>query len=135
MHVLNKVHCSLQAGGVLLDTHAEPENPSIEVRLASGTVVPIGTINASSLISNIHAARASLGQVIAAGRFHPEREVTFEFLTQHASVDGWLAYREQQETTGKLGDEVIARARQLLGKSPGMIVVRERSRALLLLRT
>ena len=35
----------------------------------------------------------------------------------------------------KLGDEVIARARTLLGKSPGVIVVRERSRALLLLRT
>jgi hypothetical protein len=61
--------------------------------------------------------------------------VTFEFLAQHASVDAWLAYREQQETTGKLGDEVIARARTLLGKSPGVIVVRERSRALILVRT
>jgi hypothetical protein len=140
VHVLNKVHCALRAGGVLLDTHPEPENPSIEVRLAGGTVVSIGTIDASSLISNIHAARASLGQVIAAGCFHPEREVAFEFLAQHASVDAWLAYREQQETTGKLGDEVIARARTLLGKSPvgkspGVIVVRERSRALMLVRT
>ena len=134
MHVLNKVHCSLQAGGVLLDTHPEPENPSIEVRLAGGTVVPIGIIDASSLISNIQAARASLGQVIAAGRFHPEREVTFEFLAQHASVAAWLAHREQQESTGKLSNEVIARARTLLAESDGVIVVRERSRALKLLR-
>ena len=46
MHVLNKVHCSLRAGGVLLKTHPQPENPSIEVRLTSDTVVPIGTIDA-----------------------------------------------------------------------------------------
>jgi len=134
VHVLNKVHCSLRAGGVLLETHPQPENPSIEVRLASGTVVPIGTIDASALISNIHTARASLGQVIASGNFHPEREVTFEFLAEHASVEAWLAYREQRDTTGKLSDTVIARARTLLGKSPGVIVVRERSRALTLVR-
>jgi hypothetical protein len=133
VHVLNKVHCSLRARDVLFDTHPEPENPLIEVRLSGGTVVPIGTIDASALISNIQAARASLGQVIAAGSFHLERELIFEFLGEHASVEAWLAY--QQETTGKLGDEVIARARTLLSKSPGVIVVRERSRALTLVRT
>jgi hypothetical protein len=72
VHVLNKVHRSLRAGGVLLDTHPEPELPSIEVRLASGRTVPIG----------------------------------------------------------KLGEEVVARARMLLDGPQGVIVVREASCAL-----
>jgi hypothetical protein len=134
VHVLNKVHRSLRAGGIVLDTHPEPENPSVEVRLAGGCTVPIGSIDTSTLIRNIHMARASVGQVIAAGGFHPERQVTFEFLAQYASVDAWLAHRVQQEATGKLGDDVIARARTLLAGSQGVIVVRERSRALRLLR-
>jgi hypothetical protein len=134
VHVLNKVHCSLRVGGVVLDTHPEPEDPSVEVCLAGGRTLPIGSIDASALIANIHAARASLADLIGTGRFFPEREVTFVFLTQHASVDAWLAFREQQESTGKLGDEVIARARTLLAESPGVIVVRERSRAMRLLR-
>ena len=41
VHVLNKAHCSLRTGGVLLETHPEPENPSVEVRLARGRNVPI----------------------------------------------------------------------------------------------
>ncbi len=134
MHVLSKVHCSLRPGGVLLDTHPEPEHPSVEVRLAEGRGVPVGSIDASSLISNIHAARASLGQLIASGRYRAAPELNFEFLAQHASVDAWLAYREHQEATSKVGDQVIAHARTALAESPGVVVVRERSRALSLTR-
>ena|SRR6185503_6510591 len=134
VHVLNKAHCSLRTGGVLLETHPEPENPSVEVRLARGRNVPIGHIDASALIANIGAARRNLSQLIAEGRFRPEREVMFDFLAEHASVGAWLAYREEQESTGKVGEEVIARARALLNEDRGVIVVRERSRALRLAR-
>ena len=134
MHVLDKVHCSLRPGGVLLDTHPEPENPSVEVRLLGGRTVPVGSIDAASLIANIHAARASLGQLIASGTYRAAPEIKFEFLGQHANVDAWLAYREQQEATSKVGDEVIARSRTLLADSPGVVVVREWSRALSLTR-
>ena len=118
----------------MLDTHPEPENPSVEVWLAGGSIVPIGNVDATSLISNIHAARSSLGQLIAVGNLCQGPEIKFEFLAQHASVDAWLAHRAQQESTGKLGDDVIARARTLLAGSEGVIVIRERSRAQRLLR-
>jgi hypothetical protein len=128
------VHRSLRAGGVVLDTHPEPEYPSVEVWLAGGPVIRIGSVDSSALISNIHAARATIGHLISTGRLDAGQEIKFEFLTQHASVDAWLAYRAQQESTGKLSEEVIDGARALLAESEGVIVLREPSRALRLRR-
>jgi hypothetical protein len=134
VHVLTKVHKSLRVGGVLLDTHPEPEDRLVEIRLADGHTVTIGRIDESSLISNIRAARTGLEQLIAAGMFQPERELAFEFLGEHASVDSWLEFRTQQAATGKLADDIISRARALLSQQHGAIVVRERSRALKFVR-
>ncbi|HEY3062031.1 MAG TPA: hypothetical protein VGL99_23890 [Chloroflexota bacterium] len=72
--------------------------------------------------------------MISTGRLDAGQEIKFEFLTQHASVDAWLAYRAQQESTGKLSEEVIDGARALLAESEGVIVLREPSRALRLRR-
>jgi hypothetical protein len=104
------------------------------VWLEGGRIVHIGDIDASSLIANIRAARATLDELVAAGRFCAQQLLEFEFLATHASVDEWLEFRCQNEATGKLSDEVIGRARAFLSEQPGVIVVRERSRALRLVR-
>ncbi len=129
MHVLKKVHRWLRSDGLLLDLHPEPEHFKIDVHLADTSVFPLGQLDMTELISNIHAARAVLASLIDAGWFRPERSLLFDFASCFSSVDQWLRHREERRSTSVLAPEMVARARELLSAGGGEVCVTERIQA------
>jgi hypothetical protein len=134
VHVLRKVHEWLRPDGLLLDLHPEPEFLNVDVvrpRLGS---VRIGQIDTTSLISNIHAARATLASLVEAGWFEPQRAVLFDFILVFRSVDQWLRHREERRASSFLDPRIVDHARELLSAADGEVRVTERVLATRLIR-
>ena len=134
MHVLKKLHQWLRPDGLLLDLHPEPEHFKVNVHLADSRVIQLGQLDITSLISNIRAARASLGSLVEAGWFRSDRSLLFDSVSFFSSVDQWLRHREDRRSTSVLAPDIVARARELLAAGGGEVRVTERIQATRLAR-
>lgn len=114
------MHRALRPGGLLLDIHPEPEHAWIEVHLR-GQAHRIGQIDQSIQIQDITLARAALQAVIDAHQFACERVMTIEFLYHFDSVDTWLGHLAERRSPDRIGEDLIARARELLCQGDGEI--------------
>ena len=128
MHVLHRVHRWLRPGGRLLDIHPEPEDARVEVRHRDHLTF-VGPYQRAAIYKNIHAARDALAGVVDEGLFARERSVGFEVLYHFDRVDAWLAYRVERGTSTEVDPALLARARDVLAKTPGELLIREQMRA------
>jgi hypothetical protein len=81
------VHQWLRPDGLVLDLHPQPELIDVEVVLTDGSAVGLGPIDTTSLIANMHTARAALASAEQAGWYQRERSVLFDFASHFATVD------------------------------------------------
>ena len=122
MHALKQLHAALRPQGVLLDVHPVPQDSHVEVRRL-GQTFAVGEVDQAEDIADITGAEAALGQVLAEGRFVLEGERTFTFVRHFDSVETWLAFREERQSTGTIAEEALDRARALLAEAPGELCV------------
>jgi hypothetical protein len=123
VHALRTLHAALRPHGVLLDIHPEPQHALVELRRGV-QIIPLGQVDETEDIRDITAGRAALGQVIAEGLFLAEDERTFEFVHHFDSIETWLAYRAERNSTGTIAEGMLSRGRALLAEAPGEICVR-----------
>ena len=128
MHALKKLHMALRPQGVLLDIHPRPQDSWFEVRRA-GQNFAVGQVDQAQDIADITSAEAALGQVLAGGRFVLEGERSFTFVRHFDSVETWLAFRAERQSTGSIAEEALDRARALLAEAPGELCVQRVIRA------
>ena len=86
-------------------------------------------MDTSAGIARILAARSLLDSVVAAGYFTPTRTISFEFVYHFDSVDAWLAYMSDRWLDATIGPGLVSKARRLLRRRPGDLVLREQVRA------
>jgi hypothetical protein len=128
VHALKKLHTALRPQGVLLDVHPLPQDSWFEVRRA-GQNFAVGQVDQAQDIADITSAEAALGQVLAGGRFVLEGERSFTFVRHFDSVETWLAFRAERQSTGSIAEEALDRARALLAEAPGELCVHRVIRA------
>lgn len=114
--------------------HPEPEHRQIQVR-AGGRVHDIGNLDNTAYIRDIHAGREIIESMVRAEQFVREREVRFDHIAHAGDVDGWLAYRAEAASRSILDPQIVERARDLLSKDDGEILVVGRGYASKLIRT
>jgi hypothetical protein len=113
---------------VLLDIHPEPDHSPIELWRRS-EIIPLGQVDEAQDIRDITGARASLRRVLAEGLYVMEEERTFDFVRHFESVETWLAYRAERQSSGTIAEEALDRGRALLAQAPGELCVRHAIRA------
>ena len=118
MHVLKSIHQWLRPHGVTLDVHPQPEQPVVEL-MREDDAVYLGLIDNTSLIANIHRARATVESLVGEGWFSAWRSIVFDFRSHFPSVDDWLRYREERRSSSIVDPEIVARARELFSTCPG----------------
>jgi hypothetical protein len=133
--VLHRAHQWLRPDGLVLDLHPEPEFIDVEVVLTHGSAVALGQIDTTSLIANIHTARAALVSAEQGGWYRRERSVLIDFASHFSTVDEWLQYRAERRSTSVLDPAIVARARELLSGTGHEVRVTERILATRLRRT
>lgn len=130
VHVLQEIHRWLRPDGVLLDLHAEPERPRVEVYVDRVPRVYLGLVDNTSTLGNIHRARATLAAIVEDGWFTTSSSSVFDFVSHFSSVDDWLRYRQDRRSTSSVDPAIIERARESLAELPsGELRVSERLRA------
>src|SRR5262249_27221323 len=107
------MHTALRPGGQLLDLHPDAVHSPVEVD-AGGTIVPLGHLDDTLHIRDVHAALAARQVVIDAGQFVLEREIRFTFITHFDSVERWLRFMAEHAQKSVIPAELAARARVLL---------------------
>lgn len=139
MHALESIHTALRPGGLLLDVRPAPQHPQVEI--ARGSTMggdtrwtPLGRVDESLRFETLQMADNALQHLIDGGRFIRERAETFIFIYHFDRVETWLAFMSKSWNTGKLSDEVIARASEEQAREPGEIRVLRAINAALLRR-
>ena len=113
----------------MLDIHPQPQQPQIEVRIGERSV-DVGSLDVSTFISEIHAARKALDSTIAERFFLKEQETAFEFLYHFDSVDECKSYLVAEAWCETEAEEaLIETTRDLLSPGPGEILMRVQMRA------
>lgn len=130
---LRTIHRSLRAGGVLLDLHPQPEPVAVEV-WREGRREPVGHVVDDQDISDITEAEIRLDLVERDGWFTTETRRVFDLAAHFPGVDEWFEYRSDHDCSSVVPKELENRARRLLGKHEGELVIREPIRASLLKR-
>ena len=115
-------------GGALVDIHPEPEHGRVQVRRGR-TIQDLGHLDDTAYIRDIHAARAVVAALIQDKLFVRERMAVFESVLHVSDVDTWLAYRAERASRSLLAPAIVARARSLLARGDGEILVVERAYA------
>jgi hypothetical protein len=113
VNALNRMHTALRPGGHLLDLHPDALHAPVEVRLGDA-IMPLGHLDETRHIHDVHIARAARQAAIDAGQFVLERETRFTFVTHFDSVDTWLTYMAEHMQKDVVPAELVARARELL---------------------
>ena len=108
----------------MLDIHPQPQQPQIEV-LTGERSVDVGRLDASTFLSDIHAARRALASTIADRLFLKEQEREFEFLFHFDLVDECKSYLLAEDWCETEADEaLIESARDVLPTGDGEIPMR-----------
>ena len=113
----------------MLDIHPQPQQPQIEVRIGERSV-DVGSLDVSTFISEIHAARRVLASTIAERVFQKEQETEFEFVFHFDSVDECKSYLVAEAWCESEADEaLIEKTRDLLPPGEDEILMRVPVRA------
>jgi hypothetical protein len=107
------MHTALRPGGHLLDLHPEALHSPVEVRVGDA-IVPLGHLDDTQHIHDVHIGRAARQAAIDAGLFVLERETRFTFVTHFDSVDTWLTYMVEHMQKAVIPAELVARAHEVL---------------------
>ena len=107
---LEIVHGALRAGGILLDIRPEPRHPWLYA-VDGEALTALGEINDDYRLGTLQAAQVALHAEIAAGRYAPERELTFMFAYHYPTADDWLAHMATDWCSAVISPELAARAR------------------------
>lgn len=107
------MHTALRPGGHLLDLHPDAVHAPVELCVGD-TIVPLGYLDDTRHIHDVHIARAARQAAIDAGQFVLERESRFTFVTHFVSVENWLTYMAEHMHKVVIPAKLVARARELL---------------------
>jgi hypothetical protein len=107
------MHTALRPGGHLLDLHPDALHAPVEICVGDA-IVPLGHLDDTRHIHDVHVARAARQAVIDAGQFVLERETRFTFVTHFDTVESWLTYMAEHMQKAVIPAELGARARELL---------------------
>ena len=117
------MRAALRPGGLLLDLHPDATHSTVEARVA-GATTPLGQLDETLHIQDVHFARAARQTVIDAGWFAIERETRFTFTTHFDSVETWLSYMAEHARKAVIPADLVARARELLPPgTPGELCI------------
>jgi hypothetical protein len=107
------MYTALRPGGQLLDLHPDALHAPVEVRVGDA-IAPLGHLDETLHIQDVHVARATRQVAIDAGQFVLERETRFTFITHFDTVESWLTYMAEHAKKAVIPAELVARARELL---------------------
>ena len=123
------MHTALRPSGQLLDLHPDAVHSSVEVEVG-GAIVPLGLLDDTLHIRDVHSALAARQVVIDAGQFVLEREIRFTFITHFDSVESWLRFMAEHAQKSVIPAELAGRARMLLPpESSGEVRIRRKTYA------
>ena len=117
-----------------MDIHPRPTHAQVEVRV-DGKTIPLGSLDESSLIQSINAARLVLAMAVWDRHFVYEEIRYFDFLYHFGSVDACESFLAEEWEDVELDPATAARARELLSGRAGELVIREQVWASCLRRT
>ena len=127
---LRRAHRLLRPRGVLVDLHPGASRALVE---AAGSAV--GLVDAGDAPLRHAAAGVALAALVDQRRFTIDRTLEFDFFTYADSIEELRDYIVDNWRDGRIGDEVMERARNALAAAPGARPrVRERVRATKLTR-
>ncbi len=133
MHVLRQVHRTVRPGGVLVDIHPLPQDPRVEITGSEGSI-RIGKLDSTVNNRDVRNARKLLAGVQREGLFRLERRRMFDFRMYHDTVDAWLQYRRDHDSTSVVPPQVLRDARREMRAGGSKLAVIERARASVLRR-
>src|SRR5262245_5691421 len=107
------MHSALRPGGRLLDLHPDALHSPVEACVGDA-IMPLGHLDETRHIHDVHVARAARQAATDAGLFVLEREVRFTFVTHYDTVESWLTYMAEHVQKAVIPTELVARARGLL---------------------
>lgn len=113
MNALRILRDALRPRGLLLNIHPEADHAPVEVCIGD-QIFPLGRLDETRHIQDVHIARAALRTVLDAGWFVVERESWFTFVSHFDTVDSWLAYMAEHASKAVIPTDLVARARALL---------------------
>lgn len=128
MHALSRIHRCLEAGGILLDVHPQPENSQIEI-WQDGEIHRLGEVDQSEDHREIEESRAHLRDFEERGLFATEGWRLFELLEHHPSVESWQDRWAEEGYRLIAEPELLDSANQSLRSGGGELVIREPVRA------
>lgn len=134
---LGRIHRSLRPAGVVVDLQPLRIRSRVEVRDGDRTL-EVGRPIADVLFRSLDAAKAALDAVVRDGHFRLVGRTEFETITHYDSVAEWKERRSANRSAVPAKDRpLFERATRLFkGVGPSAeILVRERARALLLVRS
>jgi len=117
VNALQRLHTALRPEGLLLDIRPARRHPWVEIVTGGAldgreSVIRLGQLDDSFRMRTLATADAALQTLIKAGQFVPEHAEAFTFVYHWASVDVWLVYMAEQWNSARIGDELIAHARE-----------------------
>lgn len=133
MHALRRIYESLQADGVLLDVHPQPNNSEIEI-WQDGVMHPLGEIDQREDHEEIESARVHLSSFEQRGMFVRDSARFFDLLEHHPNVESWQNRWAEEGYRLVAPPELFEAADSLLTAGGGELVIREPVRATLLRR-
>ena len=107
------MHTALRPGGHLLDLRPDALHAPVEVCVGDA-IVPLGHLEETRHIHDVHIARAARQEAIDAGLFVLEREARFTFVMHFDTVESWLTYMAEHMQKAVIPAKLVARARELL---------------------
>jgi hypothetical protein len=107
------MHAALRPGGQVLDLHPDALHAPVEACVGDA-ILPLGHLDETRHIQDVHIARAARQAAIDAGQFVLERENRFTFVSHFDTVESWLTYMAEHVQKAVIPAELVARARELL---------------------
>ncbi len=107
------MYAALRPGGQLLDLHPDALHSPIEACVGDA-ILPLGHLDETRHIQDVHIARAAQQAAIDAGQFVLECETRFTFVSHFDTIESWLTYMAEHAQKAVIPAELVARARELL---------------------
>ena len=111
MNALRNAHRALRPGGIMLDVHPEPGDPTVEV-VRGRAVVGAVRRDESWRTAQVGRVHAALDALVAEGLYVREVARSFDFMQRADRLDDWIAHLAAKGMS-PLGEDLVARLRAL----------------------
>jgi hypothetical protein len=122
VHALREGRRMLKPDGILLEMHAYPVPPAVEIH-AEGLVLQVGHVEDRSDFAEERSASRAVESVMAEGLFTRRSAVDYEFELQADTFDELLDWLGENWETVYTPETVVTRARQEMARARDAVTI------------